>query len=144
MQIPKSSLELFSLKDRVALITGGSKGLGEALATALSGAGADVAITSRNLEECQTAAARISAHTGGRVLSLKADAALRDQVEDSIAKTFDAFGHIDILVNNAGINIRSPIVELSDEDWDAVIATNLTGPMYYCRALGPHMIERGY
>jgi len=144
VHIPKSSLDLFKLEGRVALVTGGSKGLGEAMATALSAAGADVAITSRNLEECQTIAARISAHTEGRVLSLQADASRRDQVEDSLAKAFDVFGHIDILVNNAGINIRSPLVELSDEDWEAVIATNLTGPMYYCRALGPHMIERGY
>ncbi len=144
MQLPKSSLDMFSLSGKVALVTGGSKGLGQAMATALSGAGADVAITSRNLEEAQATAAEINALTGGRVLSLKADAAHRDQVEESLAKAFDVFGHIDILLNNAGINIRSPIVELKDEDWDAVIATNLTGPMYYCRALGPHMIERGY
>ncbi len=144
MEIPKSSLDLFSLDGRVALITGASKGLGEAMATALSGAGAQVAITSRNIGEAQAAASRISAQTGGRVLSLKADATHRDQVEDSLAKALDTFGHIDILVNNAGINIRAALVDVNDEDWDAVIATNLTGPMYYCRALGRHMIERGY
>ena len=127
MQIPKSSTDLFRLDGRVALVTGGSKGLGEIIAVALSGAGADVAITSRNLEECQAAATRISAHTDGKVVAIAADAARRDQVEESLAKTFDAFGHIDILVNNAGINIRSPLVDLSDADWDAVMATNLTG-----------------
>ena len=103
MEIPKSSLDLFSLDGRVALITGGSKGLGEAMATALSGAGADVAITSRNIGEAQATASRISAQTGGPVLSLKADATHRDQVEDSLAKALDTFGHIDILVNNAGM-----------------------------------------
>ena len=144
MQIPKSSTDLFRLDGRVALVTGGSKGLGETIAIALSGAGAAVAITSRNLEECQAAAARISGHTGGKVLAVAADASDREQVEDSLARTLDAFGHIDILVNNAGINIRSPVVDLTDADWDAVIAANLTGPMYYCRALGPHLIERGY
>ena len=130
MQIPKSSTDLFRLDGRVALVTGGSKGLGETIAIALSGAGAAVAITSRNLEECQAAAARIGGHTGGKVLAVAADASDREQVEDSLARTLAAFGHIDILVNNAGINIRSPVVDLADADWDAVIAANLPGPMY--------------
>lgn len=142
--LPPSSLDLFSLQGRTALVTGGSKGLGAAMACALSGAGAAVAITSRNVEEARAAAAQISTHTHGRVLAFQADAADRAQVEASVRQTSAALGPIDILVNNAGINIRSPIVELCDEDWDAVIATNLTGPMYYCRAVGPQMIERGY
>lgn len=142
--LPPSSLDLFSLKGRTALVTGGSKGLGQALAGALSGAGADVALTSRNAAEARTAAAQIKAHTNGRVLAFQADAADRAQVEASVAQTNKALGPIDILVNNAGINIRSPIVDLRDEDWDAVLAINLTGPMYYCRAVGPQMIERGY
>ena len=103
-----------------------------------------MALTSRNAEEARAAAAQISAHTNGRVLAFQADAADRAQVEASVRQTNDALGPIDILVNNAGINIRSPIVDLRDEDWDAVIAINLTGPMYYCRAVGPQMIERGY
>ncbi|MCY3668919.1 MAG: SDR family NAD(P)-dependent oxidoreductase, partial [Gemmatimonadetes bacterium] len=129
MMIPASSLDLFSLKGRTALVTGGSKGLGEAMACALSAAGADVALTSRNAEEARAAAAQIRAHTNGRVLAFQADAADRAQVEASVSQINDALGPIDILVNNAGINIRSPIVELRDEDWDAVIAINLTGPM---------------
>lgn len=144
MILPPSSLDLFSLKGRTALVTGGSKGLGAAMAGALSGAGADVALTSRNAEEARTAAAQISTHTNGRVVAFQADAADRTQVEASVAHTNETLGPIDILVNNAGINIRSPIVELRDEDWDAVLAINLTGPMYYCRAVGPQMIERGY
>ena len=144
MILPPSSLDLFSLKGRTALVTGGSKGLGAAMAGALSGAGADVALTSRNAEEARTAAAQISTHTNGRVLAFQADAADRTQVEASVAHTNETLGPIDILVNNAGINIRSPIVELRDADWDAVLAINLTGPMYYCRAVGPQMIERGY
>ena len=111
MMIPPSSLDLFSLKGRTALVTGGSKGLGEAMACALSAAGADVALTSRNEEEARAAAAQISAHTNGRVLAFQADAADRAQVEASVRQTSDALGPIDILVNNAGINIRSPIVE---------------------------------
>ncbi|MFT5088110.1 MAG: NAD(P)-dependent dehydrogenase (short-subunit alcohol dehydrogenase family) [Candidatus Latescibacterota bacterium] len=144
MEIPSTSTDLFKLNGQVALVTGGSKGLGEAMATALSGAGADVVISSRHLDEAQSVAQQISSLTGGRVLSVEADASQRAQVEDSVQRALDAFGKIDILVNNAGINIRSPIVELSDEDWDTVIATNLSGPMYYCRTVGRHMLERGY
>lgn len=144
MQIPKTSTDLFKLDGQVALVTGGSKGLGEAMATALSGAGADVVISSRHLDEAQAVAQQISGKTGGRVLSVEADAGRREQVDDSVQRALDAFVQIDILVNNAGINIRAPIVELSDEDWDTVIATNLSGPMYYCRAVGRQMLERGY
>ncbi|MGY8823826.1 MAG: SDR family NAD(P)-dependent oxidoreductase [Candidatus Latescibacterota bacterium] len=144
MEIPSTSTDLFKLNGQVALVTGGSKGLGEAMATALSGAGADVVISSRHLDEAQAVAQQISSQTGGRVLPVEADASQSAQVEDSVQRALDAFGKIDILVNNAGINIRSPIVELSDEDWDTVIATNLSGPMYYCRTVGRHMLERGY
>ncbi len=144
MEIPTDSTTLFRLDDQVAFVTGGSKGLGEAMATALSGAGARVAISSRHLEEARDVAQRISSKTGGQVLSVRADVSQRQQVEDSVQQVSDALGPIDVLVNNAGINIRSPIVDLRDEDWEAVIATNLSGPMYYCRAVGRHMLERRY
>ena len=108
------------------------------MATALSGAGANVAISSRHIEEAQTTAHQIGEQTGGRVLALQADAAQLQQVEDSVEKTLDTYGQLDILVNNAGINIRSPIVELSDNDWEAVIATNLTGPILLPRCRSTH------
>ena len=144
MDPPASSLELFSLADQVAIVTGGSKGLGRALAEALSGAGARVAITSRNLEECRCSAAAIEDLTGRQVLALQADAGRREEAEASVRDTLAAFGRIDILVNNAGINRRRPIVELTDEEWEAVIGANLHGPMYYCRAVGVHMVENNY
>jgi NAD(P)-dependent dehydrogenase (short-subunit alcohol dehydrogenase family) len=144
MELPANSLELFSLKGQVALVTGGSKGLGQAMATALSGAGASVAITSRNPDECQAAAAAMQAHTGNPVLGLRADVVDREEVEASVQAVLQAFGHLDVLVNNAGINIRRPLIELEDADWEAVIATNLRGPVYCCRAVGPHMIARRY
>ena len=114
------------------------------MALALSGAGARVAISSRHLEEARDVAQRIGDQTGGSVLAVRADVGQRQQVDDSVQEVSDALGPIDILVNNAGINIRSPIVDLRDEDWEAVIATNLSGPMYYCRAVGRHMLERRY
>lgn len=144
MHIPADSTSLFRLDDQVAFVTGGSKGLGEAMALALSGAGARVAISSRHLEEAQDVAQRIGDQTGGSVLAVRADVGQRQQVDDSVQEVSDALGPIEILVNNAGINIRSPIVDLRDEDWEAVIATNLSGPMYYCRAVGRHMLERRY
>ena len=145
MMIPPSSLDLFSLKGRTALVTGGSKGLGEAMACALSGAGADVASPAAISKKLAPQPAQISAPTPTVACSpSKPTRRTAAQVEASVRQTNDALGPIDILVNNAGINIRSPIVDLRDEDWDAVIAINLTGPMYYCRAVGPQMIERGY
>ena len=144
IKLPSDTADLFRLNDQVALVTGGTKGLGLAMAMALSGAGANVAISSRHIEEAQTVAQQIGEQTGGRVLAIQADASQLQQVEDSVDKILNTYGHLDILVNNAGINIRSPIVELSNSDWEAVIATNLTGPMYYCRAVGRHMLGRSY
>ena len=144
IKLPSDTADLFRLNDQVALVTGGTKGLGLAMAMALSGAGANVAISSRHIEEAQTVAQQIGEQTGGCVLAVQADASQLQQVEDSVDKILNTYGHLDILVNNAGINIRSPIVELSNSDWEAVIATNLTGPMYYCRAVGRHMLGRSY
>ena len=144
MKLPKCSTELFRLDGRTALVTGGSKGLGEVMAAALSGAGARVAVTSRNIEELQTAARAIEDHTGNPVFALEADASDRAQVDASVEAVCDRFGTIDILVNNAGINIRGPILELSDEQWQTVLDINLSGPFYYCRAAGAVMVERGF
>ena len=144
MKLPKSSTELFRLDGRTALVTGASKGLGEVMATALSGAGAQVAVTSRHLEELQSTAEAIEAHTGNPVFAIEADARDRAQVDASVAAVCDRFGTIDILVNNAGINIRGPILELSDEQWQTVLDINLSGPFYYCRAAGAAMVERGF
>ena len=142
--LPPNSLDLFSLKGQCALLTGGSKGLGESMATALSGAGAQVAITSRNLDEAEAVAASIGEKTGNPVCAFEADASDRDAVADSVGAAIDRLGHIDILVNNAGINIRRPIAEVADDEWEAVIGINLSGPFYYCRAVSEHMMARRY
>ena len=143
-RLPADSAQLFSLSGQTALVTGGSKGLGEAMAHALAGAGAEVVITSRHLEEATTVAADISARTSGRVVAFEADAANREQADASVAFAIEQFGHVDILVNNAGINMRGPIVDMDDETWDTVLGINLSGPFYYCRAAGRHMLPRGY
>ena len=125
-------------------MTGGSKGLGEAMVKALADAGADVIITSRHLEESQAVADKVGEATGRRTLALEMDVSDRGQVERAVERAEKAFGKIDILVNNAGINIRSGMIDLSDEDWHAVIDTNLHGVMYCARAVGKGMIERRY
>lgn len=119
-------------------------GLGLAMAEALAAAGASVVITSRHLEQCQQATDQLAGRTGSKVLALQADVSQRAQVEGSVVRALDEFGRLDILVNNAGINIRQPAVDLSDEDWETVLRINLYGPLYYCRAVGPHMIGRRY
>jgi NAD(P)-dependent dehydrogenase (short-subunit alcohol dehydrogenase family) len=136
------SLELFSLQNKVALVTGGSKGLGYEMARALAAAGADVAITSRHLEEVAEAAARIREETGRRVIGLEADAGRSEAVDSMVERVVTELGGLDILVNNAGINRHSNVQDQSEEDWDAVLRVDLTGPMLCCRAAARHMIPK--
>jgi NAD(P)-dependent dehydrogenase (short-subunit alcohol dehydrogenase family) len=137
-------LNLFRVDGRRALITGGSKGLGLTIATALAEAGADVAIASRTLSECQTAAEGIADSTGQRAFALSADVSVSSDVGRLKEAVETAIGPIDILVNNAGVNIRGAADELSEADWDAVISINLKAPFLCSRAFGPDMCRRGW
>jgi len=134
----------FRLDGRVALITGGSKGLGAEMARALARAGADVVLAARGAEALQDALPAVLDGTNSRGAWKTADMADRAQVERLAVDAIDAFGRVDILVNNAGINIISPLGEVRDEDWDRVLATDLTGPMVLSRALAGPMAERGW
>jgi NAD(P)-dependent dehydrogenase (short-subunit alcohol dehydrogenase family) len=136
------SLELFSLSGKVALVTGGSKGLGYEMARSMALAGADVAITSRHLEEVADAAARIREETGRRVLGLEADAGVPEQVDAVFERVVMELGQLDVLVNNAGINRHSFIHEQPEDDWNTVLQVDLTGPMLCTRAATRHMIPR--
>ena len=137
-------MSLFSLEGKTALVTGGSKGLGYEMARALALAGADVAISSRHLEEVSAAAATIRAETGRQVLGVEADAGNAGHVDAMVEKMVGELGSIDILVNNAGINKHAFVHEQSLEDWNAVVQVDLTGPMLCARAATRHMIPRGY
>ncbi len=133
---------LFDLKGRVALVTGGSKGLGKAMARGFAEAGADVVISSRHESELKAAVPEIQAGTGVRVAYFVADMTQRGDVgrlADSAVKTM---GKVDILVNNAGSNTPQPIDRVRDEDWDQLMELNLTSCMALSRALAPGMIER--
>jgi NAD(P)-dependent dehydrogenase (short-subunit alcohol dehydrogenase family) len=136
--------DLFDLKGNVAVVTGGSRGLGREMATALAEAGADVVIGSRNEAEITEAAKLISNATGRRIIGCTLDVTDRSSVESLVARTIDEFGRIDVLVNNAGTNIRSPVTEITDEDWNQIQQVNVTGVFYCCRAVSKHMVKAGY
>jgi len=142
--LAQSVLDRFRLDGKVALITGGARGLGRTMAAALAEAGADIALAGRSKETCQDAAGGIASGTGRKVGAFAADVTKIDEVERLANDVEREFGKIDILVNNAGINIRGPIQQLTEADWDAVIDTNLKGPFLCARAIGPRMVSRGW
>lgn len=127
------------LEGKVALITGGSKGIGFAIAEALVSQGARVMITGRNAADLERAQARL----GPRALSVSADARLAEEVERAVQATVDGHGGLDVLVNNAGIGIFKNAADMSPADWQSIIDTNLSGVFYYCHAAIPHLRRRG-
>ncbi len=135
---------LFDLAGRVALVTGGSKGLGKAMARGFAEAGADVVISSRHEDELRAAAAEIQQGTGVRVAWFVADMTRRDDVRRLARAAVEAMGKVDILVNNAGTNLPQAIDEIRDEDWDRVVELNLTSCMALTRELVGPMKERGW
>lgn len=134
-----SGIELFNLAGRVALITGGGRGLGRAMADGLASAGADVVLASRRADQVEAAAGEIAAEYGRRAIGARADVTSPEDVESLVQRVLDAFGRIDILVNNAGVNIRGPIDELSHEEFRQVQQVNVDGLWLCCRAVAPHM-----
>jgi NAD(P)-dependent dehydrogenase (short-subunit alcohol dehydrogenase family) len=139
-----AAIDLFRLDNRTAIITGGSKGLGQSMGEALASAGANVLLTSRNQSEVESAADRISQEYGRKAIGLKADVVDASEVQRTIDCAMDSFGKIDILINNAGINIRNPIEEMEQSEFEQVMATNVTGPWLMCRAVAPHMKRAEY
>jgi NAD(P)-dependent dehydrogenase (short-subunit alcohol dehydrogenase family) len=133
--------ELFDLTGKVALITGASKGLGKALAIGLARAGADLALCARNREDLERAREEIKP-LGTRVEIFTLDVLDAGQVQETTEVVLQAFGRVDILVNNAGINIRKPVLDLTEADWDHVLSTNLKGYFLMARAVVPDMVKR--
>ena len=137
-------MDRFRLDGRVALVTGGTKGLGRAMAEALASAGASVVLTGREIGPAEEVARAIGQSEGAKTLGLAGDVATGADVAAIVARTLDAFGRLDILVNNAGINIRRPIEKLEEEEFDRVIAVNLKGPWLCCRAAAGPMKAQGW
>lgn len=131
--------DLFNLKGRSALVTGGSRGLGKAMARGFAECGAKVMICSRSEEELQSAVREISDGLDAEVRYVVTDMSKRDEVDALAAAALEAFGTVDILVNNAGVNTPQPIDEVTDEAWDRVLEINLTAIMRLTRALVPAM-----
>ena len=134
--------DTMKLDGKIALVTGGSKGLGYRMALALAEAGADVALCSRNGGEAEQAAAEIRSLTGRKALGLGCDVTDKSSVLNLKSDVEAEFGKVDILLNNAGVNVRKPTVELTEEDWDSVIDISVKGSFFCSQAFMPEMIER--
>lgn len=137
-------IKLFDLTGKVAIVTGGSKGLGLAMAAGLASAGADVVLSSRHGDEAAAAAKQISQDFGRRAVGVAADVTSPAAVQALVDRTITEFGKVDILINNAGINIRGPIDELTLEQFKECLDTNVNGPWLCTKAVIPHMKKAGY
>ena len=135
---------LFELSGHTAIVTGASRGLGQQMALALAEAGANLVVGSRTEAEIQKAADEIAEITGREVVACQLDVADRRSVDSMVARAISSFGHVEILVNNAGINIRSPVEDISDEDFNKIQQINVTGVFNCCRAIIPYMKKAGY
>jgi NAD(P)-dependent dehydrogenase (short-subunit alcohol dehydrogenase family) len=136
------SNNIFDLTGKVVLVTGGSKGLGKAMAGGLAQAGADIVISSRHEDELRSALDEVVKPTGRKGKLVVADMSKRDDVIRLARSALDQMGRIDILVNNAGTNVPQPIDEIKDADWDRVMEINLNSVMALTRALVPQMKAR--
>ncbi len=130
------------LKDKVAIITGGGRGIGRAIAIAYASEGARVVIAARSSTQLDEVATEIIARDG-EVLAVSTDLRVRPEVENLVQQTVDKFGQIDILVNNAGINPRGPFLESTDEEWEQGWQINVMGVVHCCRAVLPIMQQQG-
>jgi NAD(P)-dependent dehydrogenase (short-subunit alcohol dehydrogenase family) len=136
-------LSVLPLEGRVAAVVGGTSGIGLALVRGLADAGADVAPISRKQDQVDAAAAEVEGR-GRRAARVTADVADRASLETAVQQTVAQLGKIDILVNCAGITKRTPTLDVSDDEWESIIGTNLTGTWRACQVFGRHMLDRGY
>ena len=132
----------FALEGRTAFVTGASRGIGRSIALALGKAGAAVACAARTFDQVEAAAIEIEA-AGGRAVGLPLDVTRGEQIAAAVAAAEAVLGPVDILVNNAGVTLEKPSLEVTDEDWDTLVATNLTSMFRCARAVAPGMIGRG-
>jgi len=135
--------QLFSLRDRVAVITGGSSGIGRAIALALGQAGAAVVVVARDPHRLEEATRELT-QAGCQAFAVSADLGDREAVGSAANAIRRPFGPPDILVNNAGLNLRPPLAELTTDQWDQLMAVNLTAPFLLGQVFGPVMADRGW
>ena len=132
-----------NLEGKTAVVTGGTTGIGRALSLGLAEAGADVAATARRQQQVDETAAEIEA-LGRQTLRVASDVCDRASLEALLAAAIDRFGKVDILINCAGRIKRTPTLTMPEEEWTAIIDTNLTGTLRACQVFGQHMLDRGY
>jgi NAD(P)-dependent dehydrogenase (short-subunit alcohol dehydrogenase family) len=137
------SASLFDLQGKIAVVVGGTSGIGHALALGLADAGADVVASSRRPEQVEQTATEIEAK-GRKTLRRTSDVHERTSLEALRDDVVHAFGKVDILINCAGITKRAPTIDFPDADWERIMDTNLTGTLRGCQVFGKHMLSRGY
>ena len=130
------------IKDKVALVTGGSRGIGQAICVRLAEEGAKVAVVDILESEAQQTANEIKGK-GGQAMAVRCDVTQLEQVQDAVLAVTDAWGQVDILVNNAGWDKIEPFIESQPETWEKVIAINLKGPISFCHTVVPQMLQHG-
>jgi NAD(P)-dependent dehydrogenase (short-subunit alcohol dehydrogenase family) len=135
--------QLFNLEGKVAVVTGGTSGIGRALSLGLADAGADVVATARRQQQVDDTANEIEAR-GKKTLRVASDVGDRGTLETLLTATLKSFGKVDILVNCAGMIKRTPTLDLAEAEWTNILNTNLTGTLRACQVFGRHMLERGY
>jgi NAD(P)-dependent dehydrogenase (short-subunit alcohol dehydrogenase family) len=133
----------YRVDGKVAVVIGGAGDIGKAIATALSGAGANVVISSRKQENLDKAAAEITAETGGKVLPLALHIAKLDQTKPFVEQVMKEFGRIDVLVNSSGSSFMVDLLDVEEWQWDTVINVNLKGPFFLAKEIAPIMKEQG-
>lgn len=137
------SYSKLDLDGRVAVVIGGTSGIGRAIAHGLAEAGADVVCTSRRIEQVDAAAVEIE-DLGRRTLRITSDVSDKASLSNLLEECVSSLGKVDILVNSAGRTKREPTLDLADEDWNAILETNLTGTLRACQVFGRHMVDRRY
>jgi NAD(P)-dependent dehydrogenase (short-subunit alcohol dehydrogenase family) len=141
LELERASL---SLEGRVAIVTGASRGLGEAIAVGYAAAGADIVLAARSVEDLERVAEQVRAR-GRRALVVPTDVTVPEECERLAARAVEGFGRVEILVNNAGLpRGAAPTLEVSPAKWDELLLANLHSAFYCCRYVGAHMVERGY
>ncbi|REJ67805.1 MAG: SDR family NAD(P)-dependent oxidoreductase [Planctomycetota bacterium] len=135
--------ELFDLSGRVAIVTGASRGLGQQFARALARAGADLAITSRHAETLDEFREELE-RLDRRVVALELDVRRQDSIAQAVAAAHQQLGRLDILVNNAGCNVRKPALEVSWDEWNQVVDTNLRGQFFMAQQVARHMVQQEF
>lgn len=136
-------IDLFDLKGKVAIVTGGGQGIGWGISQGLAKAGASIAIAARSIEKITSAAQELTKNYDVRTFAVHLDQRQVPSTKEMAKKVFDEFGRIDILVNNAGVNIRKMPQDFTEEEWDQVVDTDLKGVFFCCQAIYPFMKQGG-